>query len=110
MAISPRQAIDPNVDGERASWHKLGLLPALDFWINTVQALLENTEDAKRPPMEAAGKAQLELEKIEKQIEELETAAGDNQEAHRQLSALHERINNLRRQVTAAMGAWQRTE
>lgn len=109
MGISPRQATAPRGGGERASWHKLGLLPALDFWVNTVQALLDNPEDTNRP-MEAAGKAQLELEKIEKQIEELEAAAGDNQEAHRQLGALHDRINNLRRQVTAAMGAWQRTE
>ncbi|HWR37158.1 MAG TPA: acetyl-CoA carboxylase carboxyltransferase subunit alpha [Clostridia bacterium] len=60
--------------------------------------------------MEAGTKAQQELEKIEKQIEQLETAAGENQEAHRQLQELHERVSNLRRQVTANMGAWQKTE
>jgi acetyl-CoA carboxylase carboxyl transferase subunit alpha len=60
--------------------------------------------------MEASTTAQLELEKIEEQIAQLESVAGENTEAQRQLKALHERVNNLRRQVTAAMGAWQKTE
>ena len=50
------------------------------------------------------------MERIEQQIAQLETVAGENTEAHRQLKALHERVNNLRRQVTAAMSAWQKTE
>jgi len=50
------------------------------------------------------------LEKIEEQIAQLESAAGENTEAQRQLKALQERVGNLRRQVTAAMGAWQKTE
>jgi acetyl-CoA carboxylase carboxyl transferase subunit alpha len=60
--------------------------------------------------MEGSSTAQLELEKIEEQIAQLEAAAGENQEAQRQLKALEERVANLRRQVTAAMGAWQKTE
>ena len=60
--------------------------------------------------MEATTAAQLELEKIEQQIAQLEAAAGENTEAQRQLKALEERVGNLRRQVTAAMGAWQKTE
>ena len=42
--------------------------------------------------MEATTTAQLELEKIEEQIAQLESAAGENTEAHRQLKALHERV------------------
>jgi acetyl-CoA carboxylase carboxyl transferase subunit alpha len=64
----------------------------------------------KKTNMEATSAAQLELEKIEQQIALLEAAAGDNLEAQRQLKALEERVANLRRQVTAAMGAWQKTE
>ncbi|MGO9440092.1 MAG: acetyl-CoA carboxylase carboxyltransferase subunit alpha [Terriglobales bacterium] len=60
--------------------------------------------------MEATTTAQLELEKIEEQIAQLESAAGENTEAQRQLKALQEHVGNLRRQVTAAMGAWQKTE
>lgn len=60
--------------------------------------------------METGTKAQQELERIEKQIEQLEAAAGGNAEAQKQLHALHERIIKLRKQVTDNMGAWQKTE
>lgn len=111
MATSRRQAVALQKDEpERPSWHTLGLLPAMEYWITTVQGTLDQSKETKQLNMEAASKAQVELEKIEKQIQQLETEAGDNQEAHRQLHALHERVNNLRRQVTAAMSAWQKTE
>src|SRR5579872_1476118 len=60
--------------------------------------------------MESATKAQHELERIEQQIEQLETLAGDNQEAHRKLQQLHERVNALRQQIYAHLNAWERTE
>src|SRR5437763_4278770 len=60
-------------------------------------AVAHNDGDA----MESRTKAQQELEKIEQQIEQLESAAGAsaNQEARRQLKALHEQVNNLRLQI-----------
>src|SRR5512133_446094 len=61
--------------------------------------------------MESTGsKAQHELERIEQQIEKLESVAGDNKQAHDQLQALLERVSNLKRQVSASMGPWQKTE
>ena len=61
--------------------------------------------------MESTGsKAQQELEKIEHQIEKLDSVAGENKQAHDQLQALLERVSNLKRQVTSAMGPWQKTE
>jgi len=61
--------------------------------------------------MEPSGsKAQHELERIEQQIQKLETVAGDNRQAHDQLQALLERVSNLRKQVTAAAGPWQKVE
>ena len=60
--------------------------------------------------MEAASKAQTELERIEKQIEHLQAAAGDNEEARRQLQDMHQRVDALRRQVSGQLGAWERTE
>ena len=61
--------------------------------------------------MESTGsKAQQELEKIEQQIEKLDSVAGENKQAHDQLQALLERVSNLKRQVTSAMGPWQKTE
>jgi len=60
--------------------------------------------------MEAASKAQTELERIEKQIEHLQAAAGDNEEARRQLEEMHQRVDALRRQVSGKLSAWERTE
>ena len=60
--------------------------------------------------MEAASKAQIELERIEKQIEHLQAAAGDNEEARRQLAEMHQRVDALRRQVSGKLSAWERTE
>jgi acetyl-CoA carboxylase carboxyl transferase subunit alpha len=61
--------------------------------------------------MESSGsKAQHELERIEQQIQKLETVAGDNRQAHDQLHALLERVANLRKQVSVTLGPWQKVE
>ena len=60
--------------------------------------------------MEASTKAQRELENIERQIESLETAAGDNKEARVRLQRLHDQVNLLRQQMYAHLSAWQKTE
>ena len=60
--------------------------------------------------MEVASKAQTELERIEKQIDQLQAAAGDNEDARRQLQEMQERVDALRRQATAQISAWERTE
>jgi acetyl-CoA carboxylase carboxyl transferase subunit alpha len=51
-----------------------------------------------------------DLERIEKQIEQLETVAGPNQDAKRELQKLHSEVELLRRQIFAHMHAWQKTE
>ena len=51
-----------------------------------------------------------ELEAIERQIAQLEAASEGNAEAQAQLHALHQRVEELRRQVEASRSAWQRTE
>ena len=60
--------------------------------------------------MEASTKAQRELANIERQIESLEAAAGDNKEARARLQRLHEQVELLRQQVYASLNAWQKTE
>jgi acetyl-CoA carboxylase carboxyl transferase subunit alpha len=60
--------------------------------------------------MEVASKAQNELQRIEKQIEQLQGVAGDNQDARRQLQDLHGRVEGLKRQMSGKLSAWERTE
>jgi acetyl-CoA carboxylase carboxyl transferase subunit alpha len=60
--------------------------------------------------MEASSKLQDELERIEKQIEQLQSAAGDNKDAQRQLQAAQERIAALKRQMSGQLSTWERVE
>jgi acetyl-CoA carboxylase carboxyl transferase subunit alpha len=60
--------------------------------------------------METAEQAQQELERIEKQIEQLGAVAGDNPDARRNLLQLQEQVEALRAQVAESHSAWTRTE
>jgi acetyl-CoA carboxylase carboxyl transferase subunit alpha len=60
--------------------------------------------------MDRPSKQQHDLEAMEKQIERLESLAGDNKPAMDQLQQLHDKVNALRTQMGSGMSAWQRTE
>jgi len=60
--------------------------------------------------MESASNAQSELQRVEQQIEQLQSAAGDNQEALKQLEGLQQRVEALRRQISGRLTPWERTE
>jgi acetyl-CoA carboxylase carboxyl transferase subunit alpha len=60
--------------------------------------------------MDSGIKGQQELEKIEQQIHRLEKLEGQNDETRRQIQQLHERVNDLRREITSHLDAWERTE
>ncbi len=87
-----------------------GILSAVDYWIYAVETVYRASQARKDIDMEAVSKAQDELERIEKQIEQLESAAGDNQEARRQLHEMHGRVDALRRQMAGQLTPWERTE
>ncbi|HTZ84437.1 MAG TPA: acetyl-CoA carboxylase carboxyltransferase subunit alpha [Candidatus Acidoferrales bacterium] len=59
--------------------------------------------------MAASEKAQQELEQIERQIAEMESAEAD-ESTHRQIATLKERIETLRQDINAPPTAWQKTE
>ncbi len=109
LAATKNQSARQGIAEQDSTLVKTGILPAVDYWISAVQSLVESP-GAKAPKMEVTSKAQQELERIEKQIGELDAVAGDNKDAHRQLQDLHERVATLRRQVTAQMGPWQKVE
>ena len=60
--------------------------------------------------MDSGLKAQQELEKIEQQIERLQALQGQDEETRRQVQQLHDRVNDLRREVSSHLNAWERTE
>jgi acetyl-CoA carboxylase carboxyl transferase subunit alpha len=59
--------------------------------------------------MAASEKVQQELELIERQVAEMESA-GSDEETRRQIAILQERIETLRRDLNAPSTAWQKTE
>src|ERR1700731_4979791 len=60
--------------------------------------------------MESGLMAQQELEKIEEQITRLEALEGQGAETLRQIKQLHERVNDLRREISSHLNAWEKTE
>ncbi len=73
-------------------------------------AIWHAAADHNSEAMESSSKAQQELERIGKQIEQLEAVAGPNQDARRQLQKLHEQVEELRQQIYAHLHAWRVTE
>jgi acetyl-CoA carboxylase carboxyl transferase subunit alpha len=60
--------------------------------------------------MDSGLKAQQELSKIEQQIERLQALEGQNEETRRQVQQLHDRVNDLRREVSSHLNPWERAE
>ncbi|MFZ0769962.1 MAG: acetyl-CoA carboxylase carboxyltransferase subunit alpha [Candidatus Sulfotelmatobacter sp.] len=60
--------------------------------------------------MEANDKAQQELDQIERQVALIEATTVQDDETHRQLAQLHERVHTLRQEMKASQTAWQKTE
>ena len=97
-------------DEQQLTTKQTGLLSALDFWMYAAEAMFHAANRQNDPNMEAVSKAKDELEKIEAQIEQLQSAAGNNQDAKKQLQVLHDRVDALRRQMSGELTPWERTE
>src|SRR5215831_414831 len=55
-------------------------------------------------------KAQQELDKIKQQIDHLQALEGQSEETHLHIRQLHDRVNDLRREISSQLNAWERTE
>ena len=60
--------------------------------------------------MDTTQKAQQELEEIERQVALIEANAGQDEQTHRQLAKLQERVHILRQEMKTLQTAWQKTE
>ena len=61
-------------------------------------------------PADSGFKAQQDLDKIQQQIEHLQSLPGQSEETHRHIQQLHDRVDELRRQISTGLNAWERTE
>jgi acetyl-CoA carboxylase carboxyl transferase subunit alpha len=60
--------------------------------------------------MDTGEKAQQELQKIELQLSKLQSVPGQDDGTRREIQQLHQRIDNLRKQISAQLEAWEKTE
>jgi len=104
--VSPKLA--PGMPVRSDAGAASGVAAAAEPQLSVVAA--EKSVDGKELKTDAAVRAEHELERIERQIGKLESAAGDNQEARRQLESLHVQVHALRRQMDAHLHAWHKAE
>jgi len=82
---------------------------AADFMLSIVEAH-HTRKNGNVIKMDSGLKAQQELAKIEEQITRLQSVEGQNSETLRQIQQLHDRVNDLRREISLHLNAWERTE
>ena len=80
-----------------------------DFMLSIVEAH-HTRKNGNVIKMDSGLKAQQELAKIEEQITRLQAVEGQNSETLRQIQQLHDRVNDLRREISSHLNAWERTE
>ena len=85
------------------------MVVSADFLLSMVEThWTAGNRDASK--MESGLRAQQELKKIEQQIAQLESAAGQDEETRHEIQQLHRRVDALRREVSAHLSAWEKTE
>jgi len=108
MTASPRAFGSKSAPASAASDAELALKGAELLLTMVEDRWTSRNGDSRK--MESQLKARQELEKIEEQLTKLETLAGQNEDARRQMKQLHERVHSLRTEIAAHFDAWQRTE
>jgi acetyl-CoA carboxylase carboxyl transferase subunit alpha len=86
------------------------LFAVSEFLLSMIERLWASSGNGSGFKMDAALKAQQELEKVEQQIAQMESVAGAKPDDHKQLEELRERIEALRKQIYAHLNAWEKTE
>jgi acetyl-CoA carboxylase carboxyl transferase subunit alpha len=60
--------------------------------------------------MKVTHRTQQELERVERQVAQIQASSSQNEETNRQVAKLQERINTLRQEMKGSQTAWQKTE
>jgi acetyl-CoA carboxylase carboxyl transferase subunit alpha len=101
----PVEASTENVDhlAHRAA------VASTDFMLSMVEEH-HPRKNGNNSKMDSGLKAQQELTKIEGQINRLQSLEGQSDDTLRQIESLNARVNDLRREISSHLNAWERTE
>src|ERR1700680_4433634 len=88
---------------------KHAAITGTDFMLSIVEEH-HTRNNGNSTKMDSGLKAQQELTKIEGQITRLQSQEGQSSDTLRQIERLNERVNDLRREISSHLNAWQRTE
>jgi acetyl-CoA carboxylase carboxyl transferase subunit alpha len=85
------------------------VVTSADFLLSMVETrwAAKNGDGRK---MDSSEREQRELQKIEQQLSKLQSNAGQDDSTRAEIQQLHERIESLRKQITAHFAAWEKTE
>jgi hypothetical protein len=107
--IKRAEKSDPSANDGAKNGAENTAVAGTDFMLSIVEAH-HSRGNGNVIKMDSGLKAQQELAKIEDQITRLRALEGQNAETLRQIQQLHERVNDLRREISSHLNAWERTE
>src|SRR2546426_5625888 len=108
-----RVSIHRDLSGQAAAAPAMGnamlVVTGAEFLLSMVEArwAARNGDGRK---MDAGHKSQQELQKIEQQLKKVQSLDGQDESTHREIQQLQERIELLRKQMSAHFSAWEKTE
>src|SRR5437867_11123345 len=108
-----RVSIHRGLSGQAAAAPAMGnamlVVTGAEFLLSMVEArwAARNGDGRK---MDAGHKSQQELQKIEQQLKKVQSLDGQDESTHREIQQLQERIELLRKQMSAHFSAWEKTE
>src|SRR5205814_2109316 len=108
-----RVSIHRGLSGQAAAAPAMGnamlVVTGAEFLLSMVEArwAARNGDGRK---MDAGHKSQQELQKIEQQLKKVQSLDGQDKSTHREIQQLQERIELLRKQMSAHFSAWEKTE
>src|SRR6266513_5511675 len=108
-----RVSIHRGLSGQAAAAPAMGnamlVVTGAEFLLSMVEArwAARNGDGRK---MDAGHKSQQELQKIEQQLKKVQSLDGQDESTHREIQQLQERIELLRKQMSAHFNAWEKTE
>jgi acetyl-CoA carboxylase carboxyl transferase subunit alpha len=84
------------------------VVSGVEFFLQMVET--QRSRQNGTGKMATDSKAEIELAKIEKQLEQLQLAPGQSDETRRLIEQLHDRVDALRHEVHVGLTAWEKTE